>query len=260
MAGELQSKINHLLHVWPAGTVAALPWLEKHGVYQQLAYEYERTGWLRRVGPGAYVRLNDNVDWTGALFALQTHLKLPIHVAAKTALELKGFGHFVPVGKGSVVYLFGCRNVRLPPWYLRHPWGRQIQYFVPKLFGGVDSLGLTSQSFQNFEVQTSTPERAMMEALYLAPKEQGVEEAFHLMEGLTALRSDLVFSLLKNCRSIKVKRLFLALAKRCNHAWYLNLDTSKINLGTGKRVVVPGCKLDKEFQITLPPLGETGEG
>ena len=260
MAGELHSKINRLLHVWPAGTVAALPWLEKHGVYQQLAFEYEKSGWLRRVGPGAYVRLNDNVDWTGALFAIQTQLKLPVHVAAKTALELKGFGHFVPAGKGAVVYLFGQKNVRLPPWYLRHPWGRRIQYFGPKLFEGNNSLGLTSHSFQNFEVQLSTPERAIMEALYLAPKEQGIEEAFQLMEGLTALRPDLAFSLLKACRSVKVKRLFLALAKRCNHAWYSKLNTSKLNLGTGKRVVVPGCKLDKEFQITLPPLGEAGEG
>ncbi len=259
MAGESESKINSLLHVWPSGTVAVIPWLETQGVYQQLAYEYEKAGWLRRIGRGAYARLNDNVEWTGALYAIQALLKFDVHVAAKTALELKGFRHFIPAGSGAIVYIFGPKGQRLPAWFRRHTWQRSIQYYVPNLFKGAESLGITSHNIQTWGLRVSAPERAIMEVLYLAPKEQSVEEAFHLMEGLTALRPDLVFDLLKACRSVKVKRLFLALADRCNHAWLSKLNTSRLKLGTGKRVIVPGGRLDKKYQITLPDLGEREE-
>ncbi len=38
------------------------------------------------------------------------------------------------------------------------------------------------------------------------------------MEGLTTLRPRLIQSLLEQCRSVKVKRLFTVLAEACNHA------------------------------------------
>lgn len=48
----------------------------------------------------------------------------------------------------------------------------------------------------------------MLELLYLVPKEQSLEEAKYLMEGLMTLRSKLLQTLLEQCQSIKVKRCF----------------------------------------------------
>jgi len=90
LAGEIKSKINLLLRSWPTGTVAVLPWLEKQGVYQQLAYEYERSGWFERVGRSAYFRAGDHIEWPGAVRAMQSQLGLRVHVGGKSALELKG--------------------------------------------------------------------------------------------------------------------------------------------------------------------------
>ncbi|MEK6654555.1 MAG: type IV toxin-antitoxin system AbiEi family antitoxin domain-containing protein, partial [Thermodesulfobacteriota bacterium] len=51
---------------------------------------------------------------------------------------------------------------------------------------------------------------------------------------------------------IKAKRLFLFLAEKCGHAWVNKLDISKVRLGSGKRLIVRGGRLDKKYQITVP--------
>ena len=254
MAGENKSKINQLLRSWPMSTVATLPWLARQGIYQQLAYEYERSGWLERIGRGAYTRPGDHVEWPGGVQAMQSQLGLQVHIGGKSALELKGLGHFASAGKGHYLYLFGCPNQKLPAWFLKHDWGRRIAYKMPRLFTSEAELGLTNQNFFAFDIQVSAPEIAIMELLHLVPMEQSAEEASLLMEGLGNLRPKLVQQLLECCQSIKVKRLFLALAERCEHSWVKRLSLEKIDLGKGKRVVVPGGILDPKYQVTLSRL------
>jgi len=254
MAGESKSKINRLLRLWPIGTVATLPWLEQQGIYQQLAYEYERSGWLDRIGRGAYTRPGDRVEWPGGVQAIQSQLRLRVHVGGKSALETCGLGHFVPMDKGGYLYLFGSPNQKLPSWFLKYNWGRRISYKMPNLFSGDADLGLTKHSFSTFDVQVATPERAIMELLHLVPKEQSVEEASLLMEGLGNLRPKMVQKLLEHCQSVKVKRLFLALAERCEHSWVRRVSLEKLDLGKGKRAVVPGGILDPKYLVTLPRL------
>lgn len=91
-----------------------------------------------------------------------------------------------------------------------------------------------------------------MEVLYLVPKEQSFDEALLLMDGLTLLRPRLVQTLLEQCRSIKVKRLFMVLAETCSHSWLKKLDLSKVDLGKGKRMIVKGGRLDSKYGITVP--------
>jgi hypothetical protein len=59
-------------------------------------------------------------------------------------------------------------------------------------------------------------------------------------------------TLLAECRSIKVKRLFLFFADRHRHPWLKRIDRSKIALGAGKRMLVRGGRLDPVYQITVP--------
>lgn len=256
MSSEKRSKINRLLKNWPHGTVGVLCWLETKGVYQQLAIAYERSGWLRRIGRGAYVRQDDKVDWLGGVYALQKQLKLLVHVGGKTALELRGFAHFLPLGEGGYLYIFGRPEEKLPLWFQRHDWKHKIDYKVPLLFGSKDTMGLTHHSLGSFDILISSPERAILEVLHLSPSEQSLEEALLLMEGLATLRPNLVQQLLEQCRSIKVKRLFLYLAERCQHEWLKKLNFKKISLGKGKRMVVKKGHLDLKYQITVPWLKE----
>jgi Transcriptional regulator, AbiEi antitoxin, Type IV TA system len=49
-----------------------------------------------------------------------------------------------------------------------------------------------------------------------------------------------------------VKRLFLWYADRHEHAWLKHLDQSSVDLGKGKRQLVPQGHFDSHYQITLP--------
>jgi hypothetical protein len=63
--------------------------------------------------------------------------------------------------------------------------------------------------------------------------------------------------LLEKCTSVKVKRLFLHLAELHRHPWVRQLDPTKVDLGSGKRALVPGGKLDPKYLITVPTRAET---
>jgi hypothetical protein len=252
MTSESGSKLNRLLTAWPQGTVAVSRWLEVQGAYQQLVHEYEKSGWIRRIGQGAYVRAGGTVEWTGGLHALQEQLKMLVHAGGKTALQMQGYAHFLAMGKGGAVSLFGSPGTRLPAWFRQYDWGVEFRYTTTKLFADDPNTGLTKKELAACAITLSAPERAIMEVLYLVPGEESFEEAALLMEGLTTLRPQLVQSLLEQCRSVKVKRLFMFLAEACNHAWVKKLDLSRVDFGKGKRMIVKGGRLDAKYNITVP--------
>lgn len=255
MASGSGSKINQLLKKWPSGTVAVPRWLEKQGAYQQLVHEYEKASWLRRIGQGAYAKSSDKVEWPGGLFALQEQLELPVHVGAKTALQMQGYAHYLPLGKTATVSLIGLPGTKLPAWFTQYRWGAKIRYTTTSLFAGDPAVGFTKQEMESFAVRVSTPERAMMEVLYFVPREESYEEAKLLMEGLTTLRPRLVQSLLESCTSVKVKRLFMVLAEGGGHVWVRKLDLSKVDFGKGKRMLVRGGRFDSKYKISVPEAG-----
>lgn len=269
MSSEYPSKINRLLKRWPPGTVAVLPWLKEQGVYQQLADKYVASGWLDRLGHGAYVRADERPDWKGGLYAIQHQLGLPVHVAAGTALELLGSAHFLAVGQGRRVALMAPPGVKLPAWFRQHDWGGSVEFFASRLFLPDDELNVTERAFGTYEnrrypstygggypLKLSTAERAVMEVCARVPRDYSYEEANHLMEGLPTLRPHRVQALLERCTSVKAKRLFLHLAERSGHAWLPGLDLARMDLGSGKRMLIKGGRLDRKYLITVPREGE----
>ena len=255
MSSETRSKINRLLIAWPQGTVAVSRWLEAQGAYQQLVHEYEKSGWIQRIGHGAYLRAGDSVEWSGGLYALQEQMMLPVHAGAKTALQMQGYAHFLPMGKGGAMSLFGSPGTRLPAWFRQYDWGLEVRYTTTKLFVDDPNAALTKKELATYAITLSAPERAIMEVLYLVPAEVSFEEADLLMESLTTLRPRLVQPLLEQCHSVKVKRLFMFLAESHNHAWVRKLDLSKVDFGKGKRMIVKGGRLDTKYSITVPDSG-----
>ena len=252
MTSEHRSKLNRVLTQWPQGAVAVSRWLEARDAYQQLIHEYEKSGWIRRIGQGAYARAGDRVEWTGGLHALQEQLHLPIHAGAKTALQMQGYAHYLPMGKVSVISLFGNPGTRLPAWFRKYDWGVEVDFVATKLFAGNSDAGLSKNELAAYAITVSAPERAIMEVLYLVPGRESFDEASQIMEGLTTLRPHLVQLLLERCNSVKVKRLFMFLAEHHNHAWAGKLDTSKVDFGKGKRMLVKGGSLDTKYNITVP--------
>lgn len=247
-----QGKLSELLGKWPKGAVAVQGWLDTQGISRQLTDRYCRFHWMSRIGRGAYARLNESVEWTGGLYAIQQQLGLPIHAGGKTALELQGYAHYIPMRKGGTQWLFGPPRVKPPAWFLKRDWEDRPRYVATNLFQTSPELGLTKKQLDNYSIRLSAPERAMLELLDQLPKSQSFEEAHQLMEGLATLRPELVQQLLENCRSIKAKRLFLLLAEICGHQWLSEVNLQKVDLGKGKRLLVKGGHFDQKFQISTP--------
>lgn len=255
MTIETGTIINQLIRKWPYATVALSSWLAKEGINNQLVGYYLRSKWLEKIGQGAYIKVGEPVDWQGGLYALQTQRGLQVHVGAKTALELQNLGHFVPMGRQRIS-LFGLPNVKLPNWFIAHAWGADLDYSAPRLFSFELDASLIKLELGTFSICISSPERAILEAIYFIPGKQSFEEAYYLLEGLGTLRPSLIQSLLEACMSIKVKRIFLFMARCCNHAWINELKIDKIDLGSGKRVIDKLGILDKEYLITVPRFFE----
>jgi hypothetical protein len=112
--------------------------------------------------------------------------------------------------------------------------------------------GFSEIKEKDFSVRISAPERAAMEMLHLVPVKVGFDQAQLIMGNLLSLRPDVVQRLLTICRSVKVKRLFLYMAESHEHQWLLNLNLSKIDLGKGKRMIIPNGRYDVKYKITVP--------
>ena len=133
MAGQKNGKLINFLKAWPEHTVAVQEWLSTRGIYRQLVDSYTKSGWLERIGSGAFRRSEENVSWTGALYTLQTQMNLPIHLGGKSALHRWGLAHHLPLGKGYPVLLLGERAA-LPKWFKNYVWDAPIQFAALNLF------------------------------------------------------------------------------------------------------------------------------
>jgi hypothetical protein len=243
------TKINHLLQAWPTGTVGLSAWLEENDVFPPLQQYYRKSGWLDAVGEGAFKRAGDAVDWLGGLYAIQTQDHLDIHAGAQTALGMQGQAHYLELN-AKVAQLFAPLKTNLPAWFRKHD--RNIRPELHRTDFLPSNLGLVDVEHKLFVVKVSGAARAIMECLYLAPEHFELVEAFQIMEGQATLRPATAQSLLEQCKSIKVKRLFLFMAEKAGHAWFKHLDLSKIELGRGKRSLAAGGVYVPKYQITVP--------
>ncbi len=249
MSTEIQSKLNNLLSTQPPGTVLVSSWLVEQGYSLDLQKRYKKSLWFESIGTGALIRYGDKVDYLGAIHALQTQLGLSVHPAAKTALSLQGKAHYLELSVQRV-QLFGRQKENLPLWFTKRDWELSIEYqktsFLPP------DLGMVDIGHKGFSIKVSSPARAIMECLYLAPNSQSLMEVYELMEGLNNLRPASVQKLLEACSSIKVKRLFLYMAEKLRHQWLPYLNLEKIELGSGNRSIVQDGVFISKYRITVP--------
>jgi len=261
-------KIMSLMRSWPPGAVFTSEWLiHEKGYSRGLLQQYRKSGWIQLVGKGAYrrVEFDENgklipLHWSGGVYALQALSKsgMQVHVAARTALELKGMSHYLNLSGKETVWLFTKTGYRVPTWFKNFDWGAKIKLHSTKLFSKSLPDTFSTKDWGAFVSRTSCPERAMMEALELCPQGESLGHAKQLMENMAGIRPQVAMQLLEACTSIKVKRLFLALADVCNHDWLNKINIDKIDLGVGDRVLESGQGFHSKFKISVPKEGNMG--
>ncbi len=106
-----------MVTAWCRGTVGVQKWLNQQGVNRYLAEYYRQTGWLKRLGYGAYQLVNDTVDWRGVVYTLQNQLNYRAHVSGQTTLELPGYYQHVRITGWPPIWLSKppCEIRKLPP-------------------------------------------------------------------------------------------------------------------------------------------------
>ncbi|MFC2098471.1 type IV toxin-antitoxin system AbiEi family antitoxin [Bacteroidota bacterium] len=249
MTTNSDKKLLNLLTNHIPGTVLLASWLEKNGISRDLQQYYLKSGWLESYGFGVFKRPNEDVKWSGALNSIQRQSELPVHGGGLTSLSLQGLSHYVRIEK-ELLYLFSPQYVKLPKWFFNQEWSKQILHVKTKFLPA--DLTLSDYSLDGLKIQISSPERAILECLYLTPNRFDLIECYQILEGLVNLRPKIIQALLEECSSIKVKRLFLFLASKANHRWLDFVDQSRIELGTGDRVIVNGGVYISNYKISVP--------
>lgn len=251
MSSDKWSKLNSLQRDLPPALLATAGWLRRKGYSDQLLSKYKAGGWLEGPARGVYRRPGTPLKWQSVVVTLRRELGKPPHIGGISAFEEQGRAHFVPLGRDRALQLYG--EERLPSWVHALPGLRPFVFHRDTLFSPGQRAGLEVLRWgeSDWELPVSTLERAYLEVLDEAAP-SSLEHERLMLEGLHTLRPGLLTDLLEDCRSIKVKRLFLALAERQSHAWFPRLNLVKVKLGSGKRAFASEGKLDKKYLITLP--------
>ncbi len=250
MTNNAEQKLKLLTAMRVPGVPLLAPHLVSSGISPNLQQYYRRSRWLERIGRGAYIWPGDEPDWQGILHALQTQSDMSVHVGARTALALQGYAQFLR-GEREDVLLFSSRTRKLPMWAVHIPSGAKLR-LCHTSFLGDDRIGLTDISHKTFSFRCSSPERAILETLYLTPRSVSYSEAYQLTENLDTLRPQLLQELLACCDSIRIKRVFLLFADRAGHSWARRLDWEKIPLGEGVRSLGKDGVYIEKYKLVIP--------
>lgn len=245
----MATKIKNILDLVPRDSVLFSSWLAAQGMDRKEQSLYVRSGWLERIAQGVYKIAGSHPTLFGAVASYNNQLGKACHVGASSALDIRGYSHFVSMGK-PYGYLFTDKESRLPGWFGTLEWNMTLKYFTTSIFGG--DTGLEVYDYNGAQLLISGPERAFMECLHLSPEQFSLLDSYYVMEMMTTLRPALVQQLLEKCTSIKVKRLFLYMAEKAGHSWFRALNPSKVDLGKGIRNISATGRFNNKYHIIIP--------
>jgi hypothetical protein len=269
MNGQTTAKLKYLIQSVPPGFLVDAAWTARHAISRQSVSAYIKQGWLERIATGVYRRpfsagetSEPVAGWKIPLLSAQWIMGHAFHVGGLTALGLRGHSHYLQLGGDTRVYLYGTD---IPDWLMTLAtdarFARRGHGLFPDANEGVENNEFSlsdnpdeelAMSPWRWPIKMSTAERAILEILDELPKNESFHNIDMVFEGMVNLRPKMLTTLLTQCRSVKVKRLFFVYADKHAHAWLKHIDRSQINMGRGDRALVPGGKLHPIYRVTVP--------
>ena len=245
----MATKMQQILETAPHDSVLFGSWLSSQGLDARGQYSYMKSGWLDRISKGVYKKHGTTPTLMSTVSSYNTQLGKRCIVGAYTALELRGYSHYLSMGK-PMAYLFTDRTNKLPSWLLKGEWDMTVKYMTTSFLGD-ELLGVETMSINQHDLLVSSPERAILECLNLPDASSSLLDIYYIMEGMTTLRPKLVQALLEACTSQKVKRLFLYMTEKAGHSWLKALKLDNINLGTSRFMITPTGKYINKYNMTI---------
>jgi len=252
---QQKMKLNACL---PLGQLTSRHALLAQGFSSHTLDNYLKSGVLKKIVKGIYMRRESKLSWQGVVSSLPKVVDAPVSVGGLSALELQGFAQYLPLNRRRTVHLYSfapcpawLKNVFKQIDVAELYWHRTMRLWKN---GWPENVKLNAYKWyeDSASMQVSAPEQAILELLMTLPDGVSFEHAEQLMQGLTQLSPKRLDGLLKECRNVKVKRLFFWLADRFDYPWCSKLNRDDYDLGSGKRVIAVSGKLDSRFNITVP--------
>ncbi len=233
------------------GQVVDRNWLKAKGFSRPRVDYYVRSGALQTVARGLYRKPGPLLKWEHIVYSLQ-EMGYKVHVGGRSALELQGMAHYLPLQGVKTLALYGVH--RLPAWLDRINLPFKFEHHHLTLFKSMPESAITTRPFGHWDwlICYATPELALLEMLAELKTKVDFDTVDKFFESASFLRPELVRELLLACTNVKAKRLFLWFSDRYDHPWKKVLDITGVHLGSGKRMIIKGGALDKRFQITVP--------
>lgn len=258
-------RLKYLLNDLPPGFIVDTAWLRARGIDSKSTNRYVSQGWIERIVHGVYRRPlprsahnRHKLSWQAVLVSLQQLMEYNVHLGQRNALNHAGHAHYVWMGEGQRIHFYGSA----PSWLKRLPTTDDIILHKSTLFGGdsigiIDSHPVTSEidwtaGIWSWPIKASCPERAILELIAELRGNSDFEYVDQIFEHLTGLCPKLLMTLLKACRSVKVRRLFFVFAERQKFDWLETMEPQEIDFGNGPRALVPNGKFHPTYNISLP--------
>ena len=291
MSRKRKRRLVRLINGIPPGFVVDAAWLKRQGFDPKSIYRYEKGGWIQKMTRGVY-RLppptegfSREEDWQSVVTSIQWIMGHRVHLGGLTSMAMRGHEHYLRLGGPYPVHLYGS----VPSWLSRLPLeSARFRVRSLSLFGG-SHLGIENSSLSKYGValklfddaspgngeeeesadgpevpdgpppgrlmwpaHASSDERAVLEAMNDLPGRGTFHNLDMVFEMLHDLRPKLLTALLRECRSVKVRRLFFVFADRHGHDWLKHLDKTAVDFGSGPRALVKGGKIHPEYRIYVP--------
>ncbi len=233
-------------------------WLKARGFNRPRVDYALRAGKLTAVAHGIYRRPGPAFKWEHVVYSLN-QMGWPVRVGGRSALELQGMAHYLPLGDTQRIDLYGGGKV--PPWVRSFQASIQFTLHTVQFFDPLPGAAMHHRPFRAWDwpIPFSLPELALLELL--AGVRHGVDfyMADKFFESAVNLRPGVLRDQLLACTQVKAKRLFLWFSDRRRHAWRQALDTQGVDLGRGKRLLVKGGAYDAAYLITVARKMAVGE-
>ncbi len=250
--------------VLPEGQLAGRAWLEKQGYAAPRIDAALRSRKLEAVAHGVYRRPGPPLKWQNVVYSLN-QMGITVHVGGYSALGAAGMAHYLELSGNSRIDLYGLTKV--PAWlktFSSSTWQKPyldsppqtftLAFYTRPRFHQLPNAAVTTRPFGMWDwpIPTATPELAYLELLESVREAGDFDFVDKHFEFAGRLRPDLLNGILAACKSVKTKRLLFWFGKRHAHPWYSQLDRNRADLGSGKRLLVKGGALDKDYGITVP--------
>ena len=161
----MTTKIQQIIKSNPHVDFMFGDWLTRQGLDAKRQHAYMKSGWLTRISKGVYALNGTTPKLFHAISAYNNQLSKQCIIGAYTALELRGYSHYLSMGKPQA-YLFTGRTNKLPSWMLSRDWDMTVKYMTTSFLGD-NLIGVETMTVDGDCLLVSSPERAFMECLHL---------------------------------------------------------------------------------------------